>query len=223
MPRISESRPAAEPASEEQKERYRRILTAAAEGGARHGLERVQMQDVAKEAGVAIATLYRYFPSKTHMFIGVLRSQVDQLDRQLVRPRPGLDPVTAVSGLLLAASHQLFQQPRLAVAMLQSNNAAHHDDLHGAARIEVRFRELILAAAGIEDPTEEHEQLVRLIEQCWYGVLMSTLNGHTSQEESRRDIRAACELLLAPLSPDAGQRAAPVRVLPVEPGGPAPT
>lgn len=223
MPRISESRPAAEPGSAEQKERYRRILTAAAKGGARHGLERVQMQDVAKDAGVAIATLYRYFPSKTHMFIGVLRSQVDQLDRQLITPRPGVDPVTAVAELLLTASHQLFQQPRLALAMLQSNNAAHHDDLHGAARIEVRFRELILAAAGIENPTEEHEQLVRLIEQCWYGVLMSTLNGHTSQEESRSDIRAACELLLAPLSPDAGQRAVPVRALQVEPAGQDPT
>lgn len=213
MPRIAESRPAAEPTSAEQKERYRRILAAAAAGGARHGLDRVQMQDVAKEAGVAIATLYRYFPSKTHMFIGVLRWQVDQLDPQVISPRPGLDPVRAVAELLITASQQLFRQPLLAIAMLQSNNAAHLDDLHGAAGIEGRFRQLILVAAGIEDPTEEDERLVRLIGQCWYGVLMSRLNGHTSQAESRGDIRRACELLLAPLVPDTGQGSHPLHEL----------
>lgn len=200
MPRIAETRSPAEPTSVEQKQRYQRILTAAARGGARHGLERMQMQDVAKEAGVAIATLYRYFPSKTHLFIGVLRWQVDQLDAQLVGPRPGRDPVLAVADLLLAASDALFGQPRLALAMLQSNNTAHSDELGSAARIEVRFRELILRAAGVDDPTAEHERLVRLIEQCWYGVLMSTLNGHSSRAESRADILRACELILAPLA-----------------------
>ena len=56
MPRVGESRVPAEPSSAGQKARYRRILRAAARLGARDDLERVQMQDVAREAGVAIAT-----------------------------------------------------------------------------------------------------------------------------------------------------------------------
>ena len=65
MPRIAENREPAVPSSPGQRERYRRILRAAAEHGAKNGLERGQMVDLAKDAGVALATLYRYFPSKT--------------------------------------------------------------------------------------------------------------------------------------------------------------
>lgn len=58
MPRIAEARPSAEPSSPGQKARYQRILrAAAAKHGAEHRLERVQMHDVAKEAGVAIAMM----------------------------------------------------------------------------------------------------------------------------------------------------------------------
>ena len=37
------------------------------------------MHDVAKDAGVAIATLYRYFPSKTHLFTALMGAQVERL------------------------------------------------------------------------------------------------------------------------------------------------
>ena len=88
MPRVAEGRPPAEPHSEEQKLRYRRILRAAARLGNEHGLERMQMNDVAKEAGVAIATLYRYFPSKTDLFVGVLHSQIQRLSSDSTSSRP---------------------------------------------------------------------------------------------------------------------------------------
>ena len=76
MPRIAEARPPAEPSSPDQKERYRRILEPRLRHGAAKGLERMQMHDVAKDAGVAIATLYRYFPSKTHLFTALMGAQV---------------------------------------------------------------------------------------------------------------------------------------------------
>ncbi len=37
-----------------------------------HEYERIQMRDVAERAGVALATLYRYFASKEHLYAAVL-------------------------------------------------------------------------------------------------------------------------------------------------------
>lgn len=205
MPRVAEARAAAEPSSEEQKARYRRILRAAARLGAEKGLDGMQMQDVAKEAGVAIATLYRYFPSKTHLFTSVLAEQVDRLEEVTPRPKPGQDPAHAVADLLVDASRQLLRRPLLANAMLQSNNSAHAATVHDSARIDDAFRDLILRTLGVDQPTEKDVRLVRLLEQCWYGVLMSTLNNRTSMPDAEREIELACELLLVHRSTASGQ------------------
>lgn len=197
MPRIAEARPSAEPSSPGQKARYQRILRAAARHGAEHGLERVQMHDVAKEAGVAIATLYRYFPSKTHLFTAVMADQVARLEDAVVPVAPDQDPVEAVAELLIQASRQLLRRPLLANAMMQSNNASHANTVSDATRIDSAFRELILRTLGLEEPTEHDHRLVRLLEQSWYGVLTSSLNMRVELSDAESDIRLACTLLLA--------------------------
>ena len=92
MARIASARLSAEPSSPEQHDRRQRILRAAARIGAEKSLERVQMHEVAKAAGVAIGTLYRYFPSKVHLFTGVMAAQVDRLRDQVTEPAPGTAP-----------------------------------------------------------------------------------------------------------------------------------
>lgn len=198
MPRVAESRTPAQPSSPGQKDRYRRILHAAALHGAANGFDRIQMLDVAKDAGVAIATLYRYFPSKTILFTAVLHSQVERLDRVAVEVQPGQAPPDAVAEVLVAASRQLLQRPLLAQAMLQSNNATVAGESPSMA-VTSAFAELILRVAGVGEPTGHDLRLVRLIEQTWYGVLISELNGHISAEQAERDTVLACRLLLADL------------------------
>ncbi|GAB3774227.1 TetR family transcriptional regulator [Nocardioides pacificus] len=204
MPRVAEARTPAEPSSPEQKLRYERMLRAAAHLGAEHGLERVQMHDVAKEAGVAIATLYRYFPSKTHLFASLLNAQVVQLETATIAPRPDQDPADAVLELLTVSSRRLLQRPRLALAMMQSNNAAQAVTNSTFADTSTTFLSVVLRTAGITEPTERDVRLARLIEQSWYGVLISTLNGHTTMEDALTDIAIACRLLLAPISIERG-------------------
>lgn len=196
MPRIAEVRPSAEPSSPGQKARYQRILRAAAKHGAANGLERVQMHDVAKEAGVAIATLYRYFPSKTHLFAALLAQQVGRLEETAVVPEAGGDPVVAVADLLINASQQLLRRPLLALAMMQSNNAAHGDTVADAVRTDAVFLDLIVRTLQLSDPTDHDLRLVRLLEQTWYGVLTQSLSMGTELDEIETDIRLACKLLL---------------------------
>ncbi len=197
MPRIAEARPSAEPSSPGQKARHERILRAAVNQGAEYGLERVQMHDIAKEAGVAIATLYRYFPSKTHLFTAVMADQVARMEEASFTPRkPGEDPVEAVAELLIGASRGLLRRPLLANAMLQSNNASHASTVSEAGRIDKAFRDLILRTLGLDEPTDHDLRLVRLVEQGWYGIVSQSLNRDIGMADTEADIRLTCKLLL---------------------------
>lgn len=198
MPRVGEFRIPAEPSSAGQKARYRRILRAAARLGARNELERVQMQDVAREAGVAIATLYRYFPSKMHLFAAVMRSQLLRLRDETVAPAPDQDPATAVADLLVRIGHEMLEHPQLSLSMIHSNNLARKVPGSGSEQIDATFEEIVMRTAGLDDdPTTDQHRRARLVIQCWFGVLMSVLNGRTSGDEADADIRRACELLLS--------------------------
>lgn len=198
MPRIAEAREAAEPTSPSQKARHRRILRAAAALAAGKGLDRVQMHEVAKDAQVAIGTLYRYFPSKTYLFTAVMAEQVDWLDRHTAAPRLGQSPEETVHQVLVVASRHLLLRPALAAALIQSTNSAHADQMPQAARAERTIRDLLLRALGADEPSDQDITAVWLLIQCWYGLLSSTLNGRTSLSDAEADLRVACRLLLAP-------------------------
>ena len=200
MPRIAEPRQPAEPHSADQKERYRRMLRAAAKLGDEHGLERMQMNDVAKEAGVAIATLYRYFPSKNDLFVGILNAQIDQLGQTAAAgTKPdGATHAEIVAEILIGAGRNLLRRPLLATAMLQANNTAQLGQGRDFTEYNAAFHMLLLDAMGVPEPGEEDLRMMRITEQTWYGILISVLNGIIDQNQAEEDVRLATRLLLGP-------------------------
>ena len=199
MPRTNGERTPAHPSSARQRQRYAGILRAAARLGAEHGPEGMQMQDVARESGVAIATLYRYFPSKTHLFAAVMHDRVLRLDAGAPPPPPGTGPVEAVTDLLTGASRQLFEQPLLSLAMMQSGNVSRTGDDGRARGTDEILVDLVLRTAGVTDPSERDRRVVRILEQAWYGLLTTVLYERSSAEAAEDGIRLACRLLLGPV------------------------
>ncbi|HEX4190994.1 MAG TPA: TetR family transcriptional regulator [Marmoricola sp.] len=197
MPRISEGRPPAEPSSAGQKDRYQRMLRAAVRQGNELGFEHVQMQDIATEAEVAIATLYRYFPSKVHLFVGVMKWRVDRLDQARIIAEPGQDAIGAVSELLNRMTLAMYAERRLSLAMIQSMIFAESLTSPDHEHIKFVFQEIILRLAQWhEDPSDDQRRRAWLLTQCWFGVLMMVLNGSRPRALAEADIRRACELLL---------------------------
>ncbi|MEU1351226.1 TetR family transcriptional regulator [Streptomyces sp. NPDC005786] len=203
MPRIAEARAGAEPSSPRQRARRQSILKVAADIAASTGLERVQMQEVAKSAGVAIATLYRYFPSKTHLFTALMADQIEGFAARVPERPAGTRPEDAVFETLGSATRNLLRRPALATAMIQSANAARASTVPDLARIDSGFIDLLVRAWGVEEPTDHHITRLRLLILLWYGVLQSRLNERLTPQEADADLRMACHLLLAP-EPDAG-------------------
>jgi AcrR family transcriptional regulator len=83
----------------QKRERERRIVKAAERLFARNGFAGVAMEDVAERAGLAVGTLYNYFPSKSGLLLAILRRETDSLlaRGQKILDDPARDPLAAVS------------------------------------------------------------------------------------------------------------------------------
>lgn len=69
-------------------ERRERIVRTALDLLAESEYEAIQMRDVADAANVALATLYRYFPSKEQLFAAVQLEWVERLQRRVAQRPP---------------------------------------------------------------------------------------------------------------------------------------
>ena len=80
-------------------ERERRIVKAAERLFARKGYAEVAMEDVAARAGLAVGTIYNYFPSKSALLLAIVRRETESLlaRGQKILDDPPRDPVEAVS------------------------------------------------------------------------------------------------------------------------------
>ncbi len=180
-----------------QKVRHRRMLKAAVKLGSELDFERVQMQDIATESEVAIATLYRYFPSKVHLFVGVMRAEMDDVDPALFSVGPDQDPVVVTGDLLTAFTRTMSRNRRLSMSMMQSIILSESLDCPDRDAIESRFLEILLEISGWNpNPTEDQRRRCWLVIQAWFGVLITTMSGNHPIEVADADIHRACELLL---------------------------
>lgn len=192
MPRPAIDREPATPATPAQQQRCDRILATAARLGARDALESVRMQDVADQAAVSITTVYRYYPTKHHLFTALLSHYTRSAAPK--HPLTGCS-ATDVTDLMVGICRSMLARPRLARAMITSVNARRAES---AAAGDFALRGNILSVAGISRPTSQDTQLALLVEQCAYGVLSWAVMGETTPPQAERDMRRACELLLAP-------------------------
>lgn len=193
MPRLAQDRDPAMPSTASQRERYDRMLSVAARHGRRLGLEQVNMAQIAEESGVAVGTLYRYFPTKHHLYAALLDSYVNSVDV----PDADGDRVAAVTALMTGAIGALLSYPRLARAMIVSANAR---QASSTVFVSADLAESILATAGIAKPSDDDRQLALLLEQCAYGIITWAVTKSDPADGAIRDMTRACELLLAPWS-----------------------
>lgn len=180
--------------SRSQLQRRKRILQAAAALASRGGVEAMQMRTVAERAGVALGTLYRYFPSKMDLVVAVVNEEMDTLEASLDRrpPRAGTPAGRAVE-VLMRATRGLMREPELADALIRSL-------LLSDVKTDLGDRMAgMLARVADEDatPGEEHRVLLRSLSSVWVMEMIELLRGHSGDERIQARLVIAAERLLA--------------------------
>lgn len=128
--------------------RHDAIIAAARALASDGGLTAVQIAAVARRAGVAAGTVYRYFPAKEELVAAVIR---DTADRQVAAIRaaaaaaPG--PLSGLAAALTAFATGIVHTRRLALAML-AQTAAEGDGPAARDRIGRELEALIAAAVA---------------------------------------------------------------------------
>lgn len=190
VPRIGEPRAPALPATDDQENRRGAILRAAARLGAAKGLDRIQAQEIAADAGVALRTLYRYYPSKHHVFAAVLTDQVARFRP----PAPTGNSVDDIVAVMVEACRNVLRSKHLAHAMITSTQVVR---AQVGEPEDPTLAQLILKVAGVDDPTDEQRRRVRLVQQATTGILTWTVGGAMTSEGALADVEVACRLLVA--------------------------
>ncbi len=192
--------------SRSQTQRRKRIVQTAAALAVRGGVEAMQMRSVAERAGVALGTLYRYFPSKMDLVVAVVTEELDLLEGGIVRRPPTADtPAERAVDVLLRATRGLMREPELADALVRSLIMA-----EVKIELDLRISDLVwrVATGNLEDAEEEGGTgvdrdstgyvLVGSLTSVWIFELVEVLKGRRDVDEVERRLQAAAERLLAP-------------------------
>ncbi|MCW2985795.1 MAG: TetR/AcrR family transcriptional regulator, partial [Conexibacter sp.] len=98
--------PRSAPSTRRDAVRNRDALTAAATAAFRHeGLD-IPVDEIARRAGVGVATLYRHFPTKLDLIVAVTEVVLDDLGAAAAEALRRADRSTVLSGFLAAALAQ---------------------------------------------------------------------------------------------------------------------
>ena len=95
-----------------------KILDSASLVFARHEFHEVLMDDVARDCGVAKGTLYRYFPSKRALYLGVMFESMDRLHDTLREAVGGPGEPVAKLARLVYALLDHFWERRLFITLI---------------------------------------------------------------------------------------------------------
>lgn len=179
-------------------QRRRRIVKAAAALASRGGIEAMQMRTVAERAGVALGTLYRYFPSKMDLVVAVISEELDLLQESIERrPLAATTPAERAVEVLMRATRGLMREPELADALVRSMLLTSETvDVDFGDRVD---RLLVHAALGQDSAAEANPDqldLAYLLQSVWVFELLQLLKGKHTLSQTQRHLELAAERLL---------------------------
>lgn len=188
------------PSTAAQQGRHDRILavaTAMLEAG---GEDALQMKDLAQRAGVSLATLYRYFPAKDHVLLGILLSRYSAALARISAETPaGATARERVTRHLLREFRAEQREPRLTAALsrvLRETSRSYSEVIERVEHLHLRMLEHV-AGAG-EPLSSGQRQLLPVIQAIFGAATRRWLAGVCSPAQARFEIRAGCRLLDLP-------------------------
>jgi len=166
--------------------RYNRILDAAA-GFARKGLDSVSLSEVSAKANVPLGTLYRYFPSPTHLMLGLYRKQLGELQVGSW-PETGGSRLPSLAGVVMEIFHMRLMQPAVEQCLSQGVYTKDKDTTLLLREIDVLAEQAVTVASG--DAAKSRVLLLTVA-----GLVQAVRCRRLSLFEAEEDLKKACSLL----------------------------
>lgn len=180
-----------------QRDRRERILDASLALATKGGYDAVQMRVVAEQAGVALGTLYRYFPSKIHLLVSALAREFAQTEERLERSAiPGDTARERMLFVLGRMTRNMQRSPMLTEAITRAFMFA---DPSAAAEVNTvaGLMERMLARAIHEgEPTPDEVAIARIIGDVWLSNLVAWVTRRASANDVSENLELAVRLLL---------------------------
>jgi len=162
------------------------------------GYDAVRMREVARRAGIALGTLYRYFASKDLLLASAMAEWSGDLRTRLnQRPPAGDTAVDRVVAVMRRASRALELQPRLSEALVKSLFS--HDtgvaEANGVVSANIHS---MLEPILTELEPATRDGLIDVIAQVWHSSLIGWANGRYPVKEIGVKMERAVRLILEP-------------------------
>jgi len=188
------------PSTAAQHGRHDRILTAATAILAAGGEDALQMKDLSHRAGVSVATLYRYFPAKDHVLLGILLSRYSSaLTRVAAEIQPRTTARDRVTSHLLREFRAQQREPRLTAALsrvISETRRSYSEVIEQVEHLHLQILEHV-AGGGAPISTEQRE-LLPVVQAIYGAATRRWLAGVSSPAQARFEIRVGCRLLDLP-------------------------
>jgi len=178
---------AAPPSLPRQQARYARILDVAA-GFARKGIKSVTLPEVAAKADVPLSTLYRYFPSATHLMLALYRHQLSEL-KVSTWPGAGTVRIHALSGVVMEIFHMRVMQPAVEHCLSKGVYVKDRDTTALLREIDALSERAVTSASG-------DAAISRVLLLTVTGLVQSVRCRRLSLFEAEEDLKNACSLLV---------------------------
>ncbi|WP_279103918.1 TetR/AcrR family transcriptional regulator [Gordonia paraffinivorans] len=175
----------------QQAETVARLTDAAVEVLNDEGFEGLTVRSVAKLAGVAPATAYTYFSSKSHLVAEVFWRR---LSAGVSQPDPTASKAERVAQVLREVALVVAGEGQLGGAVTVALLGTDPDVEHLRIRIGVFIRRRL--AEALEDDPENPSPLLDALEMIYAGGLVHAGMGHMTYEETSERLVAAAHLLM---------------------------
>jgi TetR/AcrR family transcriptional regulator, cholesterol catabolism regulator len=182
---------AARPSTPRQRLRYARVLESAG-GFARKGLESVDLAEISETSDVPLGTVYRYFPSPTHLMLSLYRQQLDELQSRAQVSAASFGG-RALTGVVMEIFHMRVMQPAVEQCLARSVYLKGQDTTALLEEIDSLSEKAVIAAS--DDAVAARVLLLTVT-----GLVQSVRNRRLSLFEAEEDLKKA-STLLAPATP----------------------
>ena len=182
-----------------------RIIDVAIRLAEEGGFENVRQRDVAKQAGVALGTLYKSFRSKEDILAAALHRETDLLETKLERkPAKGDSAAERLGALFQVLTRTILRKPSYARAVLRAMTSG-EEVAHKVVAHQVKVTRMVIAAmrgsgaaAALEDnpPTPDELTVAMLLQNLWFAALVGWSAKLHGQKQVVEQMRTASALLL---------------------------